>query len=280
MCCTSCRLRRSSSKSSVAVSSHCKSARNSVSGCSGCANTAINRRNTNWNRRCASNGGRTGTGGCSPMTSFNSGTRSIISPPFGPNAWRNASRQMASSSSSLPRSGRTRLPVSGCRNPDKSGGGCRGPEGPRGRRDDWVLGVGRSDERVVGVVWRVMLGCGWSVLLTSFLEQLHAVVISDHFLEVVEELEDGKSLFRGPVRGNGEGDREQQAGRSGRFHDLVFRRLRARCSARSRASLARYESPSMTTISELWTRRSTKETTQAAFGNTSLHSTKGRFVVT
>src|SRR5262249_39778628 len=170
--------------------------------------------------------------------------------------------------------------VSGCRNPDKSGGGCRGPEGPRGRRDDWVLGVGRSDERVVGVVWRVMLGCGWSVLLTSFLEQLHAVVISDHFLEVVEELEDGKSLFRGPVRGNGEGDREQQAGRSGRFHDLVFRRLRARCSARSRASLARYELPSMTTISKFWTGRSTKETTQAASGNTSLHSTKGRFVVT
>src|SRR6516165_11736748 len=176
-----------------------------------------------------------------------------------------------------------RTGVSGCRNPDKSGGGCRGPEGPpEVVETTGYLGVGRSDERLVWVVWRVMrlIGCGWSVLLTSLLEQLHAVVISDHFLEVVEELEDGKSLFRGPVRGDGEGGREQQAGRSGWFHDLVFRRLRARCSARSRASLARYESPSMTTISELWTRRSTKETTQAAFGNTSLHSTKGRFVVT
>ena len=33
--------------------------------------------------------------------SFNSGTRSTMSPPFGPNAWRKASRQMLSSSSLL-----------------------------------------------------------------------------------------------------------------------------------------------------------------------------------
>ena len=57
-----------------------------ASGCSGRANTLMNRRKTSWKRRCASCGGRTGTGGCSPMMSFSSGTRSTMSRPFGPNA--------------------------------------------------------------------------------------------------------------------------------------------------------------------------------------------------
>ena len=35
----------------------------------------------------------------------------------------------------------------------------------------------------------------------------------------------------------------------------------------------------MATISALWTRRSTRETTQAALGKTSRHSAKGRLVV-
>ena len=35
----------------------------------------------------------------------------------------------------------------------------------------------------------------------------------------------------------------------------------------------------MAMISALWTRRSTSETTQAALGNTSCHSAKGRLVV-
>jgi hypothetical protein len=36
----------------------------------------------------------------------------------------------------------------------------------------------------------------------------------------------------------------------------------------------------MARTSALWTRRSTRETTQAAFGKTSRHSAKGRLVVT
>jgi hypothetical protein len=38
--------------------------------------------------------GRSGTGGCSPMMSFNSGTRSTMRRPFGPTASRMASRQL------------------------------------------------------------------------------------------------------------------------------------------------------------------------------------------
>ena len=51
-------------------------------------------------------GGSSGTGGCSPMTCFNSGTRSTISSPFGSSASRSASRHLRNSSSSLLRSGR------------------------------------------------------------------------------------------------------------------------------------------------------------------------------
>ena len=47
--------------------------------------------------------------GCSPMMSFNSGTRSTMSRPFGPSASRMASRQRDNSASLLLRSGRTRL---------------------------------------------------------------------------------------------------------------------------------------------------------------------------
>ncbi len=50
-----------------------------------------------------------GTGGCSPMMSSSSGTRSTMSRPFGPSASSRASRQRASSASLLPSRGRTRL---------------------------------------------------------------------------------------------------------------------------------------------------------------------------
>ena len=43
-------LNRSSIKSNVAASSHCKSSRNRASGCSGRANTLMERRKTSWNR--------------------------------------------------------------------------------------------------------------------------------------------------------------------------------------------------------------------------------------
>ena len=69
-CRTSGWVSRSSSRSSVAASSHCRSSRKSASGCSGRANTPMNRRNTSWKRLCASCGGSSGTGGWSPMMSF------------------------------------------------------------------------------------------------------------------------------------------------------------------------------------------------------------------
>ena len=54
------RVSRSSSRSSVAASSHCRSSRKSASGCSGRANTPIKRRNTNWKRPCACLGRKLG----------------------------------------------------------------------------------------------------------------------------------------------------------------------------------------------------------------------------
>ena len=59
-----------------------------------------------------------------------------------------------------------------------------------------------------------------------------------------------------------------------------WRRSALRCFWRSSASLRRLESPSMATTSALWTRRSIRATTQAAFGKASPHSAKGRLVVT
>ena len=46
-CCRSACVNKSSSRSSVAASSHCKSSRKSASGCSGRAKTLMKRRNTN-----------------------------------------------------------------------------------------------------------------------------------------------------------------------------------------------------------------------------------------
>ena len=101
--------RRSSIKSRVAESSHCKSSRNKASGCSGLANTPINRRKTSWNRRWASCCRRSGTGGGSPTMSCNSGTRFTMSFPFGPSASSNASRHSLNSLSFLLKRGRIRL---------------------------------------------------------------------------------------------------------------------------------------------------------------------------
>src|SRR6267142_1442600 len=100
-CFSSDRIIRSSSRSRVAASSHCRSSRKIASGCSGRAKTPRNRRSTNWKRRCASCGGSSGTGGCSPMISSSSGTRFTISCPFGSSAPLSASRQRASSASLL-----------------------------------------------------------------------------------------------------------------------------------------------------------------------------------
>ena len=57
------------------------------------------------------------------------------------------------------------------------------------------------------------------------------------------------------------------------------RRSARRIFWRSAASLRRQESPSMATISALWTRRSTRATTQEALGKASPHSENGRLAV-
>ena len=53
----------------------------------------MNRRSTAWNRRWASCGASSETGGCGPMTSSSSGMRSVISRPLAPRASPSASRQ-------------------------------------------------------------------------------------------------------------------------------------------------------------------------------------------
>ena len=60
---------------------------------------------------------------------------------------------------------------------------------------------------------------------------------------------------------------------AGLLRDAAF------CAARSKASLRRYDSPSMGTTSQRCTNRSIKDTTQAALGNTSCHSLNARLVV-
>lgn len=98
-----------------------------------------------------------------------------------------------------------------------------------------------------------------------------------------------RAPFRRPVVGHDElqattAPRWQQ----GRTHHatslfvagLWVLRCRARASLRSRASLSRYDSPSIEITSARCTRRSTSDTTQAAFGNTSDQSLNALFVVT
>src|SRR6202011_5806478 len=92
---------RCSRNSSVAVSSHCRSSRNSASGCSGLENTPRKRRNTIWKRFCASCGGRSGTGGCLPMMNSSSGMRLTINCPFGSTASLSALRHWSNSASLL-----------------------------------------------------------------------------------------------------------------------------------------------------------------------------------
>jgi hypothetical protein len=58
---------------------------------------------------------------------------------------------------------------------------------------------------VVALGSRRLIGCDVRVLLTSLLELLCAVMISDQFLGVVEKFEDGESLFWGPVSRHGKG---------------------------------------------------------------------------
>ena len=54
-------------------------------------------------------GGTSGTRGCSPIINFSSGTTSVTSCPFGPNAASNASRQTANADSLLTSKPRTRF---------------------------------------------------------------------------------------------------------------------------------------------------------------------------
>ena len=77
----------------------------------------------------------------------------------------------------------------------------------------------RLERPIVGIVGRCVdvKGAG---LLAVLLVQLRAVVRPDQVTEVFEQLDDGKSLLRRPVSGNGEGNCQERSGR-GRAHDLV-----------------------------------------------------------
>src|ERR1700720_256440 len=76
-----------------------------------------------------------------------------------------------------------------------------------------------------------------SPLLGQQILQLEAVTGPDFLAHFVEQLPNGERLLCGPGGGNLDRDRTQMVGHYG--HDLAPRRLRARASARSRASLSR-----------------------------------------
>jgi hypothetical protein len=67
-------------------------------------------------------------------------------------------------------------------------------------------------EEWIVAVWTRSRLISWGVLSASHFEQLHMVVICDHFPQFAEEFEDGESLLWGPVSRNGEGDREERTG--------------------------------------------------------------------
>ena len=76
-----------------------------------------------------------------------------------------------------------------------------------------------------------------SLLLGQQILQLAAVTGPDFLAQFVEHLVDGKRLLGCPGDGDFDHNRAQMVGHCA--HDLVPRRLRARASARSRASLSR-----------------------------------------
>jgi hypothetical protein len=63
---------------------------------------------------------------------------------------------------------------------------------------------------------------GWRRLpiVADLVKQLRAVVIPDQLAQVIEQLDDGESLFRRLIGRNGEGHCQDLAGR-GRFHDVA-----------------------------------------------------------
>src|ERR1700756_1605981 len=123
-------------------------------------------------------------------------------------------------------------------------------------------------------------------LLADQLDQLFAITYPDARAQIVEQLVHGERLLGRPVGI----DQEVQSARQARwqvrapahgfFSWRPALRLRARRSAASRASLTRYDSPSMAMTSARCTRRSTSDTTHAAFGNTSDQSLNPLLVVT
>ena len=71
-----------SSRPSVAASAHCRSSRNSSSGCSGRASAATKFCSTRWKRFCASTPVSSAGAGCAPMMNSISGMTSAITPPL------------------------------------------------------------------------------------------------------------------------------------------------------------------------------------------------------
>ncbi len=82
-----------------------------------------------------------------------------------------------------------------------------------------------------------VVGVGASLLLGHQLLHLAAVADPDFLAQLVEQLPNDERLLGCPGGGTLDRDRTQMVGHCA--HDLVPRRLRARASARSRASLSR-----------------------------------------
>jgi hypothetical protein len=99
----------------------------------------------------------------------------------------------------------------------------------------WTIGRLEVDSARTRVT--VVDVCASSLLLGHQLLQLAAVADPDFLAQFVEYLPNSERLFGRPGDGNFDRDRTQMVGHCA--HDLAPRRLRARASARSRASLSR-----------------------------------------
>jgi hypothetical protein len=86
---------------------------------------------------------------------------------------------------------------------------------------------------------RIVGGCvepkGTAGLFATLFAQLRAIVGPDQVAEVFEQFDNRESLLRRPIRGNGEGDCQEQPSRGWWAHDwspVVLRlvQLRRRCS--------------------------------------------------
>ena len=86
-------------------------------------------------------------------------------------------------------------------------------KGPLAAPDDVMLTRGSERLVVRGVTFGVgLLAAAGAILLPELVDHLEAIVGPDQLAQIIEQLDDGKSLLRRPVGGDGERDGEQRSG--------------------------------------------------------------------